>query len=123
MSDETEKIVIIVTHGPDDPERSTVPFVMANAARVMEVDTTVVLQGTGVLLAKKGCFEHVFSAGLPPLKELIGSFVEQGGKLLVCTPCIRERRIDESMLVEIAEPVAAARTVQECLEARTVLNY
>jgi len=118
-----EKIVIIATHGPEDPERATLPFVVANGAQVLEVEVVVALQGSGVLLAKKGCMEHVFAAGLPPLHELVKSFLDQGGKLLVCTPCIRERKIEESMLVEKAEPVAAARLVQEILEANNVVCY
>ena len=50
----TEKIVVFATHGPEDPERASLPFVVANAAIAMDVQATVVLQGTGVLLAKKG---------------------------------------------------------------------
>ncbi len=124
MSEEkAEKILIIATHGPDDLERATFPFVMANAALVMDTETIVVLQGSAVLLAKKGSYEHVYAAGLPPLKDLMKSFLEQGGKLLVCTPCIKERQIDESMLVENAEPIAAARVIQESLEANAVFNY
>jgi uncharacterized protein len=119
----TEKVVIIATHGPDDPERATFPFVMANAALVMDTEAAIVLQGAGVLLAMKGSYEHVYAAGLPPLKELMDSFLQQGGKLLVCTPCIKERHIDESMLVKNAELVAGARVIQECLEANAVLNY
>lgn len=123
MTEKKEKIVIIATHGPEDPERSTFPFVMANGALVMDVDATMILQGAGVFLAKKGCYEHVFAAGLPPLGQLVKSFVEQGGKILVCDPCIHERKIDESMLVASAETIATARAVQECLEADAVLNY
>ncbi len=124
MADEkTEKVVIYATHGPDDPERATFPFVMANAALVMDTEAVIILQGAGVLLATKGSFDHVYAAGLPPLKQLMGSFIEQGGKLLVCTPCIKERHIDESMLVETAEPIAAARAIQESLEANAIINY
>ena len=124
MSDETqEKIVIIATHGPEDPERATFPFVMANAALVLDVQATIVLQGVSVLLAQKGIADHVFAGGLPPLKELLASFFAQDGKLLVCTPCIKERQIGSEMLIEGAEPVAAARVVMETLEANSTLSY
>ena len=124
MSDQkTEKIVVFGTHGPEDPERATLPFVMANAAMIMDVEAVVILQGTGVLLAKKGCYEHVFAAGLPSLQAQVEVFLEQGGKILVCTPCINERKITEAMLIETSEPIAAARAIQEVLEADAVLNY
>ncbi len=119
----TETLVIIATHGPEDPERASLPFVVANAALAMDVEVVVILQGTGVTLAKKGCYEHVFAAGLPPLKELVDSFIEQGGTLLVCSPCLSERKITRDMLVETAQPVKAARVVTEVLEAKATLNY
>ena len=124
MSEEKkEKLVIFGTHGPEDPERACLPFVIGNAALVMEVQVTIMLQAGAVFLAKKGCYEHVFAAGLPPLKELIQSFIEQGGQLLICTPCIQERNILPDMLVDIAKPVKAARAVMEILEATNVMTY
>jgi uncharacterized protein involved in oxidation of intracellular sulfur len=120
---EKEKIIYIVTHAGEDPERASLPFVLASAAQVMEVESVVALQGTAVYLAKKGYFEHVFAAGLPPLKELIANFLREGGKLLVCVPCIRERKIDESDLIEGATPTAAAALTQEILSANATLVY
>ncbi|HDS02009.1 MAG TPA: multidrug transporter [candidate division Zixibacteria bacterium] len=124
MSEEkSEKIVIFGTHGPEDPELACLPFVIGNAALVLEVDVTIMLQGSAVLIAKEGCHEHVFAAGLPPLSDLIKDFIEQGGKLLICSPCIQERKITPDMLVKIAQPVKAARAVMEMLEATQVLSY
>jgi uncharacterized protein involved in oxidation of intracellular sulfur len=118
-----EKLVIIATHGGEDPERASLPFVIANASLAMDVQTVVILQGTAVTLAKRGCYEHVFGAGLPPLKELVDTFIELGGVLLVCTPCIQERKIAPDMLVNHAKPIKAARVVSEVLEAQATLSY
>ncbi|OGL45828.1 MAG: multidrug transporter [Candidatus Schekmanbacteria bacterium RBG_13_48_7] len=124
MSENTnEKIVIFVTHAGEDPERASIPFVMGNAALAMDVDVTIILQGTGVLVAKKGCYDHVFAAGLDPLKKLVDTFIEFGGKILVCIPCLEERKITKDLLVETAQPVKAGRVIQEVLEAKAVLNY
>jgi uncharacterized protein involved in oxidation of intracellular sulfur len=118
-----DKIVIIATHGAEDPERATLPFVVANAAQAMDTKAVVILQGYSVTLAMKGEVEHVFAAGLAPLKELVDSFLKQGGELLICTPCIKQRQIAPEMLIEGAKPIAAARVVVECLEAKATLNY
>ncbi len=120
---EQEKIVYIVTHGAEDPERASFPFVLANAAQAMDVEAVIALQGTSVLLAKKGFLEHVPAVGLPPLKSLVENFVSQGGKILVCVPCIRERKIEESDLIEGAVPTAAAALTQEILTATSTLVY
>jgi uncharacterized protein involved in oxidation of intracellular sulfur len=118
-----EKIVYIVTHGAEDPERATFPFMLATAAQAMEVEAVVALQGTSVFLAKKGFLEHVSAAGLPPLKDLVTRFVNEGGKILVCVPCIRDRKIDEADLIEGATTTAAAALTQEILSANATLVY
>jgi predicted peroxiredoxin len=118
-----DKIVYIVTHAAEDPDRATLPFVLATAAQTMDVEAVVALQGTGVFLAKKGYLDHVYAAGLPALKDLVQTFLEEKGKLLVCVPCIRERKIDESDLIEGAQPVAAAGLTMEVLSAKATLVY
>ena len=120
---EKEKIVYISTHGAEDPERASLPFVLANAAIAMEIDPVVVLQGPAVFIAKKGMLEHVHAAGFAPLKELVDAFLEMGGRLLVCVPCIQERKIDESDLIENAVPTAGGSLVLEILEANATLVY
>lgn len=120
---EKEKIVYIVTHGAEDPERASFPFMLANAAQTMEVEAVVALQGTAVFLAKKGFLDHVSAAGLPPLKKLVDNFLSEGGKLLVCVPCIRERKIEETDLIEGAAATAAAALTQEILTANATLVY
>jgi len=118
-----EKIVYIATHAGEDPERATFPFMMANAAQAMDVEAVIVLQGTGVYLAKKGYANHIHASGLPPLKQLIESFLQQGGRILVCTPCIKERKIEEGDLIEGAVPIAGATLTQEILSAKATLVY
>ncbi len=81
-----DKLAIVCTHGPEDPERATIPFVLATAAQASDVDVIMGFQVNGMLLAKKGCAEHVFAAGFPPLKELIDAYVEAGGELYLCGP-------------------------------------
>ena len=78
----SEKIVLMATHGPEDPERATIPFVMGCAALASEVQAVIGFQGSAVNLVRKGEAEHVFAPGFPPLKELLATFVELGGKLL-----------------------------------------
>jgi predicted peroxiredoxin len=123
MTEKKEMMVYIGTHAGEDPERASMPFVLGNAALVMEVEAIVALQGTGVYLAKKGIMENVFAAGLPPLKELVENFMEQGGKLWVCSPCLKERQMVQAELIQGAEIMAAAKLTQALLEANQALVY
>jgi uncharacterized protein involved in oxidation of intracellular sulfur len=50
-----EKILYIGTSADDDPEKASMPFVMACAALAMDIKATIALQGNGVYLAQKGC--------------------------------------------------------------------
>jgi len=123
MSEKQEKVLYIATHAGEDPERASLPFVLGVAALAMDLEAIVALQGTGVFLAKKGVMENIFAAGLPPLKELVDNFRELGGKLWVCTPCIKERKILESDLIEGAEVMAAAKLTEALLESSASLVY
>ena len=82
MSEAKEKIVLISTHGGEDPERAIFPMMLANAAQSMDVEAVVVLQGNGVYLAKKGFADGVTFPGLTPLKTLVYNYVANGGMFL-----------------------------------------
>ncbi len=120
---ETEKLVIISTTGPEYKEKATLPFVVATAAQSVDAKVIVILQASAVLLAKKGIAENVNAPGLLPLKNLLNTFLELGGELLICSPCIKERHIGEGDLVQGAQPIAAGTVVTEVLSAKAVLTY
>ena len=122
MADQ-EKLVIMVTHGPEEPELATIPFAMAGAAVASDVDVVMGFQGDGCLLVKKGVAETVAAPEFAPLGGLLESIVELGGKLLVCSPCVKSRGLSEDDLVEGAEIVAAARFVAEVTTATNSLVY
>ena len=119
----SEKLVVFATHGEKDAEMATLPWVVANAALAMDVPTTMILQGEGVTLVQKGCYEHIAAAGFDPLEKLVQSFLEFGGSILVCIPCLQARTIQHEMLVEGTQLIKAARVVQEVMEAKSVVNY
>jgi predicted peroxiredoxin len=90
----------------------------------MDIKATIVLQGNGVYLAKKGYVDHVpAGGGFPPLKKLVAEFLELGGEMKVCMPCIKERNIPESDLIEGAETTAAGAVNAAALEADAVFSY
>jgi uncharacterized protein len=125
MSEEKqEKILYIATHANDDPEKAHLPFVLGNAALAMDIHATVVLQSNGVYLARKGFVDHMVSGGgFPPIKKLMADFVELGGKITVCKPCIAERKIDESDLIEGAETTAGGAVNIAAIEADAVFVF
>lgn len=117
------KLVIVATHGLDDPERATIPLVMGNAALAMETKVVLVLQSMGVTIATRGTYEHITAVGFDPVARLLASFLEFGGQVLVCIPCLESRKISTDQLVAGTIPVKAGRVVQEFLDADSVVNY
>jgi len=122
MSDR-EKLVIMVTRGPGDPERATIPFVMAGAALASEVDVVMGFQADAVRLVERGQVDGIEAAGFPPLAKLVADFHDLGGLALVCGPCLKSRGIAADQLVDGAEVVAAGRFVAEITSATNALTY
>jgi predicted peroxiredoxin len=118
-----EKMVIFATHGAEDPEMATLPFVVANAALAMDVEVTVVLQANGVTLATKGMYEHILFPAFDPLKKLVDLFIECGGGILCCVPCLNARQIVPELVIEKVQLVKAAVIIEKVLQAKSVLNY
>lgn len=101
------------THGRDNPERATLPFIVANVAATAEQETVVLLTIDGVWLATKGYADDIHHEGMPPLGELVASVVANGGEIWACGACTKPRGISEGDLVEGARIVSAADVVAE----------
>ena len=124
MAEKEEKIFYIGTHAGDDPEKAAMPFVMACAALAMDIKATVCLQGNGVYLAKKGYADNMLpSGGFPHINELIHNFMELGGQMGVCVPCIKARNIAETDLIDGAKTTAAGAVNIEAMESNAVFVY
>lgn len=113
----------MVTYGDDDPEKATIPFILANGAMGMDVTPVIVLQSNGVMLAVKGYADKVhFKEGIS-LKQLIENYVEAGNQLLVCSPCVEKGKLSEKDFVKGAVVVGAARVTEELLSSVNALTY
>uniref|UniRef100_UPI003568ED75 DsrE family protein n=1 Tax=Desulfosarcina sp. TaxID=2027861 RepID=UPI003568ED75 len=121
MTEKQEKILYVCTCGKDRSETAHMPFVLANAALAMDIQATIVLNGDGVTIAEKNYADTMPpGGGFPPMKDLLASFMELGGKMWVCGPCIKTRGIDESELIDGAAITAAGAVNVEALEADAV---
>lgn len=118
-----EKLVIMVTHGPDQPELASIPFSMAGGAVASDVEVVMGFQGEGCLLVKRGVAETVSFPEFAPLAALIPTLQEMGASILVCSPSIKSRGLTQDDLIDGAEIVAAGRFVAEITSATSTLVY
>lgn len=119
----SRKLVFMVTHGPEEPERATIPFATAVSAQAAGIEVVMGFQVEGVLLLKKGYAEQVAAPGFVPLKDLMEIYQSNGGKLLACGPCVASRGIDPSDFVEGVAVVNAPTFIEQFVTATNVLVY
>ena len=101
------------THGREDPERATLPFIVANVAASADQEAIVLLTIEGVWLATKGYADAIHHEGMPPLREVIESLLEGGGQIWACGACTKPRGITDEHLIEGARIISAADFVAE----------
>ena len=70
------RILLIATHGSEDPTRAGLAFLFAKGAVEQGHQPEVILAGDAAVLARQTVAEHVIPVGLPPLKELMAFSLE-----------------------------------------------
>ena len=74
-------------------------------------------------LSRQGVAESIHEEGFAPLKDLMNSFLEAGGKIFVCSPCFKKRKLDEDKLIDGALIVGGAKLVEFMSDGCPSLSY
>lgn len=117
------KFCVNLTSAKNDTDKATVGFVIANAALGSDKETMVFLSTEGVRLSQKGYADDIHEEGFSPLAELIANFVKGGGTLLVCSPCLKKRKLDDAALVPGATIVGGAKLVEFLSSGSPCVTY
>lgn len=114
---------VSLTYAKDNPDKATVAFVIANAAVASDKDTVVFLSIEAVRLAVKGYADDIAEEGFVPLRDLMANFAAAGGKIYVCSPCFKRRKLDDTQLVAGAVVVGGAKLVEFLGEGCPGVSY
>ena len=117
------KFCVSLTCAKDNTDKATVAFVVANAAAASDKETLVFLSTEGVRLGAKGYADDIHEEGFSPLRELMASFVKAGGKIWVCSPCFKKRKLDETKLADGATIVGGAKLVEFLSQGSPCVSY
>jgi predicted peroxiredoxin len=117
------KFCVTLSFAKDNTDKSTVAFVVANAAVASDKETLVFLSIEGVRLSQKGFADDIREEGFAPLKELMDNFVKAGGKIWVCSPCFKKRGLNEANLVAGATIVGGAKLVEFLSAGSPCVSY
>ncbi len=107
------KFCVSLTHAKDNTDKSTVAFVVANAALGSGKETLVFLSVEGVRLSQKGYAEDIHEE----------NFAKGGGTIYVCAPCFKKRKLDEHNLVGGAAVVGGAKLVEFLSDGSPCVSY
>ena len=117
------KFCVSLTCAKDNPDKATVAFVVANAAVASDKEVVVFLSTEAVRLAVKGYADDIAEEGFATLKDLMSGFAGAGGKIYVCSPCFKRRKLDETSLVAGAVIVGGAKLVEFMGESCPGVSY
>jgi len=119
-----DRILIMMTSGPDTPRRCATPFFMATLAAAMEYDVTMFFTIDGTLLLKKGLAETVFpKAGGKSVASYLTEALEAGVKMTACTASTELHGLVPEDLIPEVKMVGGASFWQMSDGAKTVVSF
>ena len=119
----TEKLIFNCTHGAEDPERATLPFIAANVAASAGQEAVVLCTVEAVRLGTHGGTDGVAFEGIPALSDVYSDFVGNGGQVWLCGVCTKPRNITEDDCAKGAMIVGAAKVVEEVVNGAKTIAF
>jgi predicted peroxiredoxin len=99
----SNKTVISLATGLEDPEKVTVAFLVALGAMANGRETLMFLTKEAVRLSLDGIATGTACEGCPPLRSLMEKYAAAGGRYFVCPVCFDAKGLDKGDLVAGAE--------------------
>jgi predicted peroxiredoxin len=119
-----DKILMVMSSGPDTPRRCATPFFMAQLAAVMEYEVTIFFTIDGVLLLKKGLADEVYpKAGGKSAGEFLRDALEAGVKFVACSAATELHDLEPADLIDEVEMAGGAAMWEMAEESKTVLSF
>ena len=116
-----EKVLIIMTSGPDTPHRCATPFFFATLAAAMDYEVTMFFTIDGTLLLKKGLAETIYpKASGKPVSSFLRDALEAGVKFLACTASMELHDLTSDDLIENIKLVGGAYMWQEAEDSKVL---
>ncbi len=118
-----DKILIIMTSGPDTPRRCATPFFLATLATVMEHEVTMFFTIDGTLLLKKGMAETIYpKKDGKPVSDFLKDAVDAGIEMLACSASMELHGLTQDDLLDGVKTVGGAK-MWELVEDHKVLTF
>ncbi|MCF8028508.1 MAG: DsrE family protein [Desulfobacteraceae bacterium] len=116
----TDNVVITLACGTNNPNRATRAVHLATVAHKEGKNVTLFLLDEAVYIAKEGLALHLRAATGDVADDLLTYLQAHEVQILVCTPCAKARRVEESDLIEGARMAAASELIHLSCDAAVI---
>ncbi len=121
---DVEKVLIVMTSGPDTPHRCATPLFFASLAEAMDYETTMFFTIDGTLLLKKGVADKVFpKPGGKSAGDFLNDAMDAGVVIYACSASMELNDIKEEDLIKEAKIVGGATMWELAENCKTVLTF
>lgn len=116
-------LLITLTAHENDENNVTIAFTMGVKGLEQGHSIEILLLSNAVHLAEKGYADKI-DIGEPflPIKDLIPTFLNNGGTLKVCSSCMQHNGVKEENLIDGAEVVTADYVIDAIMSAEKSLQ-
>ncbi len=116
----SNKMVITVSCGTNNPNRATRAIHLATVAHKEGKDVTLFLLDEAVYLAREGLLDNLRAATGDVADDLMTYLQAHEVPILACTPCAKARRVREDELIEGARMAGAAELIHLASDAAVI---
>ena len=122
---EGANILIVMTSGPDTPERCAAPFFFAQGAAAMEAEVSMLFTMQGTQLLKQGVAENLYAKeGGRSISQFIKDTLDAGVTFYVCAASLELNNMSPDDLIEdVDNLVGSTFLITQGLDADLVLNF
>ena len=121
---DVEKVLIVMTSGPDTPHRCATPLFFASLAAAMDYEVSMFFTIDGTLLLKKGVADSVYPK---PGGKSAGSFlkdvIQADVTIYACSASMELNDIEQDDLIDEAKIVGGATLWELAEDCKTVLTF
>ena len=120
MKDEN---LILYVQTSDAPERQYSPLVLAQTAKMMELNPKVYYLGMGLKILKPGVAENIKIGSFPTVAEMLQKTIEMGIEVLVCEASKQMLGWESAELIPGVKIVGAATLNDLALDAGATMWF
>ncbi len=116
----TNNVLIVLSCGTDNPNRSTRAIHLAKVAKENGKNVAMFLLDDAVYIAKKGIADNLKAATGDVADDLLVYLQEYEVPIYACTPCAKARQITEADLIKGASMASAVKMFELACDSAVI---